>query len=96
MQSYVSHPPTQHQANAYQCLVASVDYNGGIIGAFTDRRAKLQTTIQNYNSQGYRLRQVLSAKTTIGSVIVQLLCLTITLLLWAPEREETLIFERNA
>lgn len=83
------------QPHAYQCLVTSVDYNGGLIGAMVDRRNKLQTAIQQLNSQGFRLRQVLPAKQSIGSLLVQLLCLTVTLCLWAPERGETLIFERG-
>ncbi len=92
---HISAAPAAPAAPNYQCLVDSVNYSGGIIGAFFDRRQKLQESIQRHNQQGFRLRQVLPAKVSVLTTLVQLLCLAITFLLWALEQGETLILERN-
>ena len=81
------------QTRSYAAAVRSVDYVGGIIGLFFDDRKKLQAAIQVMNDEGYRLRSVLPAKNSVLSVLIQVLCLSLTLLLWAPVRGETLIFE---
>lgn len=78
-----------------QCAVVSVAYKGGLIGMFTDNRKVLEKKIQEYNDEGFRLRSVLAAKVNVIDLIVQIICLTITLLIWAPARGETLVFERE-
>ena len=77
----------------YTTIVSSVNYVGGIIGIFIDDRKKLEEAIQEKNNQGYRLRTVLPAKQSLFSLLIQGICLAITLMFWAPVRGETLIFE---
>ena len=84
---------TASEAQSYTAVVSSVNYVGGIIGVFIDDRKKLEAAIQEKNDQGYRLRTVLPAKNSLFSLLIQLICLSVTLLLWAPVRGETLIFE---
>ena len=79
----------------YQCRVVGVNYHGGIIGLFIDEKKKLEGVIQQWNDQGYRLREVLPAKLTILSFFFRVILLIVTLLLWTWEPGETLIFERR-
>ena len=84
-------------ANAplFDTRVTRVTYTGGIIGLFSDRNRQLQLAIGAHYGEGYRLRHVLPGRPSIIWTIIQLFCLMITLLLWAPEPGETLIFERQ-
>ncbi len=78
-----------------ECKVIAVMYTGGIIGAFSDQKMKLQVAIQEMNDAGYRLNSVLPPKVNILMALIQLICLSVTFLLWAPLPGETLIFERE-
>jgi hypothetical protein len=75
--------------------VVQMNYTGGIIGIFSNKRIKLESEIQRWNGDGYRLRHVLPSKSGIAQAIVQLLCLTVTLMIWCVEPGETLVFERG-
>ncbi|MBI4438151.1 hypothetical protein HY631_04335 [Candidatus Uhrbacteria bacterium] len=77
--------------------VATLSYAGGLVGAMTGglQRRKLETTIARYNEKGYRLAHVLPAKTGILFHLLALVCLLVTLFLYAPQAGETLIFERR-
>ena len=77
-----------------QCSVVSVSYKGGLIGMVADNKKILETKIQEHNDNGFRLRQVLPPKANLIDLIVQLVFLTVTLLIYAPLKGETLIFER--
>ena len=76
-------------------LVRQMSYNGGLLGAFSSDRKKLQVEINRQNDQGYRLAHVLPGKVSALSVVVQLVCLLLTLFLWSPVYGETLVFERG-
>lgn len=73
--------------------VIGVSYTGGIIGIFYDRHIALQRAIAAQHEKGWRLTHVLPSKSGAFANIVQLLCLALTLGLWAPEPGETLVFE---
>ena len=75
--------------------VMAVTYTGGIIGIFSDKKRRLQDTIQNENNRGFRLRHVLPSRPTAFSALVQFVCLCLTLMFWCQEPGETLIFERT-
>ena len=68
----------QSQSPALTAAVRSVDYVGGIIGLFIDDRKKLERAIQTMNDRGYRLRTVLPAKHSVFSILIQVICLSIT------------------
>ncbi|MFA4844947.1 MAG: hypothetical protein WC654_00085 [Patescibacteria group bacterium] len=91
-------PRPQDAPLAFESRVATLSYAGGLIGAMTGglQRRKLETTIARYNEEGYRLAHVLPAKTGILFHLIGLVCLLITLFLWAPQPGETLIFERRS
>ena len=74
--------------------ISQVTYTGGIIGMFSDRRRKLELHIQRENEDGWRLRHVLPPKNTLFQTMLQAVCLIVTVMLWAPEPGETLIFEQ--
>jgi hypothetical protein len=89
-------PPEPQVAHGIESRVATLSYHGGLIGALTGgmQRRKLESTIAAYNQKGYRLAHVLPPKSGILFHLVGLVCLFLTLLLWAPQPGETLIFER--
>ena len=84
----------QPQKKVLVAAVTSVDYSGGLIGLFMDNRKKLQNSIQASNNQGFRFRSVLPPKQTVFSLLIQIICLSLTLFLWCPIRGETLVFEK--
>lgn len=79
----------------FHCRVEPVTYNGGIIGIFSPKRKKLESTIQKYNDEGYRLRHVLPSKSAAFDVVIQIVILVGTLFIWTIEPGETLVFEKR-
>ena len=90
--SMSTHPPT---APALESRLVLMSYGGGIVGMFSQPHRKLEAVIRDNNAEGYRLKHVLPGMHGAFAVLIQLFCLTFTLMLWAPVPGETLIFERQ-
>lgn len=77
-------------------IVVNVNLKGGWLWLFSSPRKVIESILENYNNQGYRLVFVLPPKPNPLFIIVQLFCMFITLGFFIPMPSYMFILERDA
>ena len=77
--------------------VVRISYSGGLLGLlFGSARGKLEKVLEDYNSKGWNLAEVIPDNPNLLILVFRLIILTLTLGLWTLSTSYLLILERPA